>query len=369
MRTVTAPRQAPDPPPSPGARGRTIALAAAAVVVAVAALVLVLANRGSSSSTHTLNADLLVGTLNGTGHGTHLVFAGVEGGSPTGGAVTIDVELQPVADGSAQELSRAHWLCFPITQERLIHCAPPGYLQRGAPDVPLVVYDTNGKTFLGPEDLIRNDTYRGQKCPFEGGGPYHPTPRGYVACHQFPFAAAFRAGYRGTAKEASRGGWFCFPITQERLIHCAPPGYLQRGAPDVPLLVFDSKGLALLGTEDLIRNDVYRSQKCPFEGGGPYHRTPRGYLACHEFPLQRAATSGPVKFSAHIVDRFDDGSITSVDHGTITLGPNGSVSYTGTGVFTGGTRNYHGAKGRYRLSGTVGLQGDGKFTLAGRVKY
>src|SRR5439155_14204095 len=144
-----------------------------------------------------------------------------------GGAVTIDVGLQPVANGSAQELSRAGWLCFPITQERLINCAPPGYLQRGAADVPLVVYDTNGQIFKGPEDLIRNDAYHGEKCPFEGGGPYHKTPRGYVACHQFPFATAFRAGIKGTAKDAGRGGWTCFPITQERLIHCAPPGYLQ----------------------------------------------------------------------------------------------------------------------------------------------
>ena len=347
----------------------TIVLAVAGLVVVLIALLLVLANNGSSSSTHTVKADLVVGALSGTGNGTNLTFAGVEGGSPPGGAVTIDVGLQPVANGSAQELSRAGWLCFPITQERLIHCAPPGYLQRGAADVPLVVYDTNGQIFKGPEDLIRNDAYHGEKCPFEGGGPYHKTPRGYVACHQFPFATAFRGGIKGTAKDAGRGGWTCFPITQERLIHCAPPGYLQRGAPDVPLLVFDSKGLAFLGTEDLIRNDVYHGQKCPFEGEGPYHKTPRGYVACHEFPLQPAPPSGPVTFSAHIVDRFDDGSLTSVVNGTTKLGPNGSASYTGTGVFTGGTRNYKGAKGRYRLSATVGLQGDGKFNLAGSVKY
>ena len=249
----------------------TIVLAVAGLVVVLIALLLVLANNGSSSSTHTVKADLVVGALSGTGNGTNLTFAGVEGGSPPGGAVTIDVGLQPVANGSAQELSRAGWLCFPITQERLIHCAPPGYLQRGAADVPLVVYDTNGQIFKGPEDLIRNDAYHGEKCPFEGGGPYHKTPRGYVACHQFPFATAFR--------------------------------------------------------------------------------------------------SGPVTFSAHIVDRFDDGSLTSVVNGTTKLGPNGSASYTGTGVFTGGTRNYKGAKGRYRLSATVGLQGDGKFNLAGSVKY
>jgi hypothetical protein len=366
----TAPAQAQPPgPPRPRRRGMMIALAAAGVTVAVGVLVLVLTNGGSSTSSHVLNGNLRVGTVDRSSDG--LLLAGIQRGTPTGeGAVTLDLTLRPRSSlGTAKQLSSAHWLCFPITQEHLIHCAPPGYLQGHAPDVPLVVFDTKGEVFFGPEDLIRNDVYHGQKCPFEGGGPYHRTPQGYVACHQFLLPAAFRPGYRGTAEQPSRGGWLCFPITAEHLIHCAPPGYLQRRAADVPLLVFDAKGTTFLGTEDLIRNDVYRGQKCPFEGGGPYHRTPKGYVACHQFPLQLIATAREMAFSGLVVQRFDDGSMTSFVQGTVTPGPDGSASYTGTGAFTVATKSYDGAKGRYRLSGTVGRQGNGTFTLTGNAKY
>jgi hypothetical protein len=347
----------------------TIALAVAGVLVAVVAGGLILADRGSSSSTHTLDASMHVGTVNGPLHGAHLVLAGIQSGSPTQGAVTIDVQLVPPAGATAAVFRRGGWFCFPVSQEHLIHCAPPGYLQRGAADVPLAVFDGKGKVFLGPEDLIRNDAYKGQPCPFEGGGPYHKTPKGYVACHEFPFLTALKGGYKGDAAEAAKGGWLCFPVTAEGLIHCAPPNYLQRNAADVPLLVFDTNGIVDLGPEDLIRNDVYHGQRCQFEGGGPYHKTPKGYVACHEFPLRLGAPAQPMKYTARIVVTTDNGSLKSLSHGTAVAGPGGTVTYTGDGAFTGGTRNYDGAKGTYGLKGTVGEDGNGTFTLTGTVKY
>ena len=366
---MNAPVQAPEAPPSPGGRKMTVVLAAAGVLVAVVAAGLILADRGNSSSTHTVNADLKVGTVDGPLHGSHLVLAGIQGGSPAPGAVTIDVQLEPQAGATAAAFTRGGWFCFPVSQEHLIHCAPPGYLQRGAADVPLIVFDGKGKVFQGPEDMIRNDAYRGQPCPFEGGGPYHKTPKGYVACHQFPFLTALKGGYKGDAAKAAQGGWFCFPITAEGLIHCAPPNYLQSGAADVPLLVFDATGLVLLGPEDLIRNDVYHGEKCRFEGGGPCHETPQGYVACHQFPLRLGAPAQPMKYTARVVISTDNGAMKSISHGTMVAGVGGAVSYTGDGTFTGGTRRYDGAKGTYRLKGTVGQDGNGTLTLTGAVKY
>jgi len=347
----------------------TIALAAAGVLVAVVALGLILADRGNSSSTHTVDAVLKVGTVNGPLHEPHLVLAGIQSGSPTAGSATLDMQLTPPAGATAAVFRRGGWFCFPVSQEHLIHCAPPGYLQRGAADVPLMVFDGKGKVFLGPEDMIRNDAYKGQPCPFEGGGPYHKTPKGYVACHQFPFLTATKGGYRGDAAKAAQGGWFCFPITTEGLIHCAPPNYLQSGSADVPLLVFDTTGDVLLGPEDLIRNDVYRGQPCRFEGGGPYHKTPNGYVACHQFPLRLGVPAQPMKYTARVVVNTDNGSIKSISRGTMVAGLGGRVTYAGDGSFTGGTRSYDGAKGAYRLKGTVGEDGNGTFTLTGNVKY
>jgi hypothetical protein len=80
------------------------------------------------------------------------------------------------------------------------------------------------------------------------------------------------------------------------------------------------------------------------------------------------ALKAPARFSARLVHRFDDGSMTSIVSGTATPKAGGSVSYTGTGRFTGGTESFDGSEGRYRLKGTVGADGIGTFTLVGRVE-
>jgi hypothetical protein len=81
------------------------------------------------------------------------------------------------------------------------------------------------------------------------------------------------------------------------------------------------------------------------------------------------ALTAPAKFSGRLVHRFDDGAMTSIVTGTATPGADGSVSYTGTGRFAGGTGSFDEATGTYRLDGTVGAQGDGTFRLTGRVEY
>ena len=77
----------------------------------------------------------------------------------------------------------------------------------------------------------------------------------------------------------------------------------------------------------------------------------------------------PSRFSARVVQRFDGGSLTSIVDGTATPAAGGGVGYTGTGQFTDGSRDYHGASGRYRLQGTIDAQGTGVLRLTGTVDY
>lgn len=79
--------------------------------------------------------------------------------------------------------------------------------------------------------------------------------------------------------------------------------------------------------------------------------------------------TSPARFSARLVHRFDNGSMTSIVSGTATPAGNGAISYSGTGQFTGGTAKYDGAGGRYQLTGTIDAQGTGQLLLKGTVKY
>lgn len=69
-------------------------------------------------------------------------------------------------------------------------------------------------------------------------------------------------------------GWTCFnpPVSFNRYVHCAPPdtfeSAVQRGLPSIRLLTFNTfdvsaRDAELLGTERIIRADLYAGQPCP----------------------------------------------------------------------------------------------------------
>jgi hypothetical protein len=93
------------------------------------------------------------------------------------------------------------------------------------------------------------------------------------------------SGDAPTAQTLVERGWTCtFP---EGRFHCRPPGQLGPldGPATVDFRVFDATGAEFLGTEHLIRADLYAGEPCPQSPTGEYQFVPRGpgYYACHHF--------------------------------------------------------------------------------------
>lgn len=87
-------------------------------------------------------------------------------------------------------------------------------------------------------------------------------------------------------------GWVCVPVPGLG-VHCFPPGAF-RTPESLTVRVFDSDdaedpAAPFLGTELLIRADLYAGQPCPAEGGQyalmPASETglPADYRACHHY--------------------------------------------------------------------------------------
>ena len=90
-------------------------------------------------------------------------------------------------------------------------------------------------------------------------------------------------------------GWTCVPIPMLG-VHCFPPGAFA-SSPSISVLVFDTDDpndadAAFLGTEILIRADLYAGQPCTAEGGEyallPASETgfPADYRACHHYEVE-----------------------------------------------------------------------------------
>jgi hypothetical protein len=91
-----------------------------------------------------------------------------------------------------------------------------------------------------------------------------------------------------TPAQLTAAGWTCIhPLRAPALVLCAPPG---TGLPPLPgsatfadrlpsyeLLVFESATGAFLGTEFLLRPDIYQQGQppCPQQPGGQYLYNPR----------------------------------------------------------------------------------------------
>ncbi len=90
----------------------------------------------------------------------------------------------------------------------------------------------------------------------------------------------------GPAQLVQRG-WTCFDVSGPLGVHCQPPGADASDA-TIPLKVYDTQDptaeqAPFLGTEILIREDLYHGQPCPQEGLEEYELLPNGYYACHHY--------------------------------------------------------------------------------------
>jgi hypothetical protein len=105
----------------------------------------------------------------------------------------------------------------------------------------------------------------------------------------FGAAAAGASAEGPTAAQLTTQGWTCVLVPGENLLHCRNPGSqpLVVGPTQLDFLVFDASGATFLGTEHLIRSDLYQDQPCNGTPAGLYEPIPRGpgYYACHHFIL------------------------------------------------------------------------------------
>ena len=86
--------------------------------------------------------------------------------------------------------------------------------------------------------------------------------------------------------------------------------------------------------------------------------------------LRAVSTSAsPPKFKATGTLFYPAGTMTYMLNGTATGRPDGSLSLSGTGRFTGGTGTYTGAHGNFTGSGTKPANSFETFTFKGKVSY
>ncbi|MGD2157116.1 MAG: hypothetical protein PVG32_09605 [Anaerolineales bacterium] len=91
--------------------------------------------------------------------------------------------------------------------------------------------------------------------------------------------------------QLTRAGWFCEDVSPLG-VHCFSPGAF-KSSPSIQVKFFNttdptSTDAEFLGTELLLRADLYRGQPCPQEGESEWHLLPADetpfpvdYRACH----------------------------------------------------------------------------------------
>lgn len=105
---------------------------------------------------------------------------------------------------------------------------------------------------------------------------------------------AFTVAYAAnTSDQLENAGYTCVNAGPYNLTHCFPPYIsfpddLLSGKPKtVQVKVFDVYGTTFLGTELLVRHDLYNGQSCPQDGLDEYEdiseATGFPYYACHHF--------------------------------------------------------------------------------------
>jgi hypothetical protein len=78
--------------------------------------------------------------------------------------------------------------------------------------------------------------------------------------------------------QRTKAGWLCIVAGPHDWVHCFPPGAFSSN-PSVTVQVFDtddvtSTDATFLGTEILLRADLYAGQPCAQDGGGEYGLLP-----------------------------------------------------------------------------------------------
>ncbi len=104
------------------------------------------------------------------------------------------------------------------------------------------------------------------------------------------FSAVAYAGGGHTASQLTRAGWFCVIAGPNDWTHCFKPGF-DPTSESLIVKVFSEDGNTFLGTELLLRADLYHGQPCAQDGGGEYGLLPPfpvgpfpvAYRACHHF--------------------------------------------------------------------------------------
>ncbi len=98
--------------------------------------------------------------------------------------------------------------------------------------------------------------------------------------------AASAAGQTSATLEMA--GWSCNNAGPHNWVHCLKPGVDPTSESQI-VKVFSENGDTFLGTELLIRADLYGGQPCATDGGGEYALLgagapfPIAYRACHLF--------------------------------------------------------------------------------------
>lgn len=87
-----------------------------------------------------------------------------------------------------------------------------------------------------------------------------------------------------TAGQLENAGYLCFNAGPSNWTHCIRESKI--GGPAIPVKVFSEDGSEFLGTELLLREDIYSGQGCPQDGLETWD-FPAGpgdaYYACHHF--------------------------------------------------------------------------------------
>lgn len=97
----------------------------------------------------------------------------------------------------------------------------------------------------------------------------------------FGAVATSASGDGLTAAQLQAQAWTCVLVPVENLLHCRNPGSepLVAGPTQLDFLVFDASGATFLGTEHLIRSDLYHGQPCNGTPTGLYEFMTRAHLA------------------------------------------------------------------------------------------
>ncbi len=99
------------------------------------------------------------------------------------------------------------------------------------------------------------------------------------------FAGPLVAGGH-TAQQMERAGFDCPNLGPNNWMHCMDFDALMAGKKTViPVKVFSEYGSELMGTELLLREDIYFKslQPCPQDDLNMWGDTGAGYYACHHF--------------------------------------------------------------------------------------